>query len=188
VIIHDPTIAERYARALLAVAKRQGAVAEVMEDSVVMMPRSDVGVKLSRFLDAPQIAPEAKVELVRKALEGRVHQLLYDLIRMLLARKRIEYTRAILTRFVTLAEQEQGIYPAQVVTAKPLDDDQKQQMSSVLERFTRSKLRIKYVVDPSVIGGVRFSYGEVLVDDTIRGKLTRMFHHLERMLHEQGRM
>lgn len=186
-IIRDPTIAERYARALFAVAKRQGVVAQVKEDAEMFIPRSEIGMRLHTFLDAPQVPTEAKTALIRKAFEGRVHPLLYDLVQMLLARGRMEYTRSILRRFISLAERDQGIYPAQIVTAKPLDDEQKRALGESLERYTGARLKIKYIVDPTVIAGVRFSYGETFIDDTVRGKLYRMFHQMERALHEQGR-
>ena len=178
-IIRDPTIAERYARALFQVAKRQNAVAEVLQDAHTLMPMATMGARLQMFLDAPQIPTEDKVELMRKALEGRIHKLTFSLIMMLLVRGRIEFTGEIIRRFRTLAEIDQGIFEAQVATAKPLSDDERRSLQAVLEKFTGAHLRISYIVEPSLIGGVRFSYGEVLVDDTVRGKLRRLRNQLE---------
>lgn len=178
-IIHDPTISERYARALFAAAKRQNVVADILADAKTLMPMAVIGAKLQRFLDAPQIPTENKADLMRKALEGRIHKLTYSLIMMLLFRGRIEFTGQIIRRFRTLAEMDQGIFQAQVATAKPLAEDEKTRLQDVLEQYTKAHLKISFIVEPSLIGGVRFSYGEVLIDDTVRGKLRRLRNQLE---------
>lgn len=182
----DPTISERYAHALLAAAKRQNAVAQVMQDAELLIPRSKLDERLHLFLEAPQIPTEAKSNLIRKAMENHVHPLTHNLMQLLLQRGRIEYTRPIIRRFVVLAEREQGILEAQVATAVQLDDSERQELQQSLERFTKARLKIQYVTEPTLIGGVRFSYGEMLVDDSVSGKLYRLRQELEQAVKAHG--
>jgi F-type H+-transporting ATPase subunit delta len=90
---------------------------------------------------------------------------------MLLERHRIEYLTGILQRFVALVEQDMGIRPAVLTSAVPLSDDQKARLQERLEAYTESKLIIRWEVDESIIGGIRFRCGDLLLDDTISWRL-----------------
>jgi F0F1-type ATP synthase delta subunit len=48
-----------------------------------------------------------------------------------------------------------------------------------LEKYVQARLNIKYVVDPSVLGGVRFRCGDLLLDDTISWRMETIKRTLE---------
>lgn len=178
-IVYDPTVQERYAKALFGVARRRGAMEALQSEIDELLPFFDPGSKLRLFLEGPQITTEAKEQLIERVFKDKLNPLLHQLLIVLLNKGRIEYMRPILDRFKILVERDQGLYEAEVATAVSLDDDQKQQMQSALESFTSSRLRIQYRVDPSLIGGVWFKYGDTLVDDSVKGKLVRLRQQLE---------
>lgn len=177
-IVYDPTVSERYATALFNVSKRTGEQAAVLADAEELLKLFAPKSKIRLFVESPQVTTEAKEELLEKSLKGKLHNLLYHLLGLLLAKGRIEYVTTILDRFRVLVEHEQGIYEAQVATASSLGDAEKNKLQSALEAFTKAKLKIRYHVDPSLIGGVRFHYGDVLIDDTLKGKLAKISHSL----------
>lgn len=178
-IVYDPTVQERYAQALFNASKRQGITAELLSEVEQLVPLFATGSKLRLFLEGPQITTEAKQQLIDRVFKDTAHPLVYRLMHLLLSKGRIEYVRPILDRYKVLVERDHGVYEADVATAVELDADQKQQLQSALERFATARLRINYQVDPSLIGGVRFHYGDTLVDDTVKGKLVRLRQQLE---------
>lgn len=178
-IIHDPTIAERYAQAFFRTAKRQGKLNDVLQQVESLLPSFAMGTKYRIFLEAPQVTTEDKERLLQKTMEGNVEKLIYDLLSLLLRKGRIEYVQPVLDRFKIIVERDQGIYAAEVATAKPLADTEKQTLQRALETYTSSKLKLNYLVKPELIAGVRFSYGDTLIDDTVRGKLYKLRQQLE---------
>ena len=60
---------------------------------------------------------------------------------------------------------------AQVVTAFPLDGEDKEWLSRQLEELVEHKLIIDAKVDPSIIGGFKAKIGDTLIDASIRSKL-----------------
>jgi F-type H+-transporting ATPase subunit delta len=179
VIVHDPIVVERYAQALFNAAKRQSATAEVAEHVAILLPMTGLGAKVQRFFESPSITTDAKVAVLEKALRGRFHTLLCDLIVLLLRKGRLGSWRSILQRFILLHEREQGIFEADVETARELDTGQRQSLQTALEGFTGARLRLNFWVEPELIGGVRFSYGDTLVDTTIKHKLRLLRKTLE---------
>jgi len=174
VIVYDPTVSERYATALFNVSKRNGDQAAVLADAEELLKLFAPGTHLRLFVESPQVNTEDKEKVLANSLKGKLNPLLYQLLTLLLSKGRIDYVPTILERFRSRVEREQGIFEAQVATASALGDGEKGQLQKALEGFTKAKLKIKYLVDPSLIGGVRFQYGDVLIDDSIKGKLTKL--------------
>lgn len=178
-IVYDPTVQERYAQALFGVAKRRGASGELQAEVEELLPFFEAGSKLRIFLEGPQITTEAKQQVIDRAFKDKVSPLVHQLLTLLLAKGRIEYVRPILDRFKVLVERDQGIYEAEVATAVELNEEQRQELLLALERFTKVSLRINYRVNPALIGGVWFKYGDTLIDDSVKGKLIRLRQQLE---------
>jgi F-type H+-transporting ATPase subunit delta len=179
VILHDPTVAQRYAHALFNVAQRLKAQAAVLADAEELLKLFAPQSKLRAFIEGPQIPTETKEQLLQKILKGKIHELAYQAITLLLHKGRIEYLQPILEQFRTLVEREQGIYEARLVSAHPLQDADKHKLQSALENYTKHRLKITYGVDPSLIGGVKVTYGDVLIDDSVKGKLGKLRQTLE---------
>ena len=116
-------------------------------------------------------------------LGGRVDPLLVDFLRLLPRKGRIEYAGPAVRRFRRLVELAAGIRQADVVSARPLDDDEKQRLTRSLEAFTSSKLRIRWSVDPRIIGGIRFTCDDLLVDNSVRMHLDTLRSRLEAVMH-----
>ncbi len=178
-IVYDPTVQERYTRALFNVAKRGGDMQGLQSEIDELRPVFEAGSKLRLFLESPQITTEAKLQVLERVFKDKTTPVVYQLLIVLLNKGRIEYVRPILDRFKILVERDQGLYEADLGTAMNLDEDQRSQLQAELERFTKAKLRINFRVDPELIGGVWFKYGDTLVDDSVKGKLNRLRQQLE---------
>jgi F-type H+-transporting ATPase subunit delta len=171
VISLDPIVRERYASAILNIARRQNIREQLLEDARVLLEVIQAIPQALVMIEAPQFKQERKVAFLDRTIKGRFHEVIERLVYLLLERHRIEYLGAVLKRFVVLVELDLGIRPATLTTAIELTDDQKAHLQAKLEAYTKSRLNIKYVVDPSVIAGVRFRCGDLLLDDTVAWRL-----------------
>lgn len=178
-IVYDSTVSERYAHALFNVSKRQGTLPAAIADAEQFLALNKKDSRLAVFLEGPQFRTEDKLAMVKRAFEGKLEPLLVQLIILLINKGRIEYARPILNRFVELAEADQGLHPAEVTTANELSDEQKERLQKGLEGFAKAQLRIRWRVEPSLIAGVRFTMGDLLIDDTIKGKLDKLRYQLQ---------
>lgn len=175
----DPVITERYARALFAAAKRAQLVDAVLADIETLAPLLGLYSKLQIFFDSPQISTEAKRSLLNKAIVPFVAPVTARLFHLLLDKGRTEYAVAILQRVKKLVREDRGVFEASVTSAVALGDGERARLRATLEEYMRARLEIQFFVDPRVVGGVRFQCGDLLVDDTIRGKLDRLKSMLE---------
>lgn len=178
-IVYDSTVSERYAQALFNVAKRQDSVESIKNDTEQLLILLKRDSKLAVFLEGPQFPTEDKLAMVEKLFAGKVNAIVSQLLVMLIKKGRIEYARPIFTRFIELAEADQGLRQAEVATATELNDEQKSRIQQGLESYTKSRLRLRYRVEPALIAGVRFTMGDLLIDDTVKGKLDKLRFKLE---------
>jgi len=65
------------------------------------------------------------------------------------------------------------------VTAVALGDGERARLQAALESYLAAHLEVSFVVDPRVIGGVRFQCGDLLLDGSVQGKLSRLRERLE---------
>lgn len=180
------SIVERtYAEALLGAAQKQGALRQVYEESQQLLQvftQITQSRKLLRYFESPHVPTEDKLALLDRVFKGRLHPLLFSLIRVLAERRRGTYLDETLLLFRELAEQTQGIYPAVVGTAFELNTQEKAYLQKALEAYTKLRLRIDFIVDSDLVGGVLFRCGDLLVDSTLRSELNSL---KERLLSRQ---
>lgn len=178
-IVRDPTIVERYAQALYGAGKKLGKKPELLEQTEALRRILLDEPRVLVLLEAPQINLEVKERFLEKALKGKIDPLIYQLMILLLHKGRIGLICSILDRVRTVVENAFGIYEADVETARTLDEEQRTDLHRALEKFTAAKLRLRYHVNPDLLAGVRFTYGDVLIDGTVRGNLKKLRENLE---------
>jgi F-type H+-transporting ATPase subunit delta len=78
-----------------------------------------------------------------------------------------------------LLRQRRNIALAQVTSAIPLNDTQKEQLRQKLLALTSAQgVELELSVDPSLIGGLAIKIGSQIVDVSVRGQLRRLASRL----------
>lgn len=170
----DADIVSGYAQAVLTTAKAEG-VLDRVEDELFRLARTVEGAgELSQRLSDPGTDVAAKADLAVELLQGRAHpQTVAAVVFVLQAghgRRLIE----IADEAVRLAAQERATSVAEVRSAVPLDESQRQRLAEVLQRSTGQPVDVKVVVDPEVVGGLSVRIGDTVIDGSVARRLTDM--------------
>lgn len=171
-------IAKSYAQALFNGARKQGTLQRVGDEAKGL---ASVATKLPRllvFLDNPRVATEKKLELISNSLRARLSPLMMNLLIALIRRDRTGQLPDVLARFQELVEEAEGIQHAVVESAVELSFGDKLRLKGTLEKYTGSRLRIDYNVNPALIGGLVFRYRDLLVDSSISSGLADLRRRL----------
>jgi F-type H+-transporting ATPase subunit delta len=78
---------------------------------------------------------------------------------------------SIVDELVAFAAERRNAAVAEVRTAVPLSDKQRDDLAKALEHATGKTVQLKVVVDPSVVGGVVARVGDQVIDGSIRKRL-----------------
>ena len=82
--------------------------------------------------------------------------------------------RNVIRAFRRLAAEHRGETTAEVVTARPLNDDQLSQLRAQLRTRAGRDVNIDATVNPEILGGIVVKLGSQQIDASIRTKLNRL--------------
>ena len=167
------TIARPYAEAVFKLARDTNSLAgwsrmlEVL-DTVVRDERIRV-----RIAD-PNVSAQQLESLILGVAGDSVDGAGRNLLQVLIDNDRLTLLAEIRALYDELRREHEGILEAKIVSALPLDEQQRAQLVSRLEAKHKRKVSAAVEVDPRLIGGVRIVIGDKVIDATVRGRLDAM--------------
>jgi len=163
-----------YAEALLAVARSEGNLAEV-EDELFRFARVlEANDDLRTTLTDAALPVSRRQQIVEDLLGGQANPTTTALVSMVVGTGRSRDLPAIIDELVKLSAAEGNREVAEVRSAVPLTDDQKQRLATALEANTGKKVELKVIIDPTVLGGLVAQVGDTVIDGSIKTRLQQL--------------
>jgi F-type H+-transporting ATPase subunit delta len=173
------TIARRYGGALADVVVASGEAETVKTELAVFGQLVAGNADLSAALSNPSIAHASKEkvleELIKRTKPSRTTA---NFLRVLLQNGRLGELAEIGDRFASVLEERSGVVSAEVISARNLPDTERTEFERTLEKLTNKDMRISFVVDPDIIGGVVTRVGSTVYDGSVRTKLENLREQL----------
>jgi len=175
------SVATRYANAL----------ADVVTGPASPLKPQDAAAELRSFQAALAASPELHNALVTPAVPSarkRAVERIADLLKLsriprnflliLIDHRRIASLAAMVDSFEIVLDERLGFARAEVTSAAELSEPLRNALSSELERLTGKRIRARFGVDRSLIGGVVARIGSTVYDGSVRAQLQDMEHRL----------
>jgi len=166
-------IADIYARSLLDLAKEAQAVETIAADLETVAALLAQEPDLEAFLASPYFAEQTKRDVIRKVLTGRLHDLTLRFLCVMIDHGRGALLPGILERFRQLHRAYQGYEAVMVTVAQGLSREQIDKLAQDLAQAMGAKIDLEVQVDPSLLGGIIIRHGDQMLDNSVRGRLTR---------------
>ncbi len=169
---------DAYARAVLGIVSAEGFLSEA-EDELFRFARVFEGNdELRMSLSDPSIPVERRQAVVEELLGGKALIVSKAVASFLVGIGRAHDLPAIIDRFVALATESRQREVAEVRSAVPLDESQKQRLAEALSRATGKQVEVKVVIDEKVLGGVVARIGDTVIDGTVRHRIEQLKEHI----------
>ncbi|MFC1916598.1 ATP synthase F1 subunit delta [Chloroflexota bacterium] len=170
--------ARRYAQAMFEIALERKELDRWQSD---MRKIASLGkdVTFTAFLESPKFHFSDKARLLSERL-GDVNPLILNLVYLLVARGRLSMAGDIVDGFERLLDSYHGIEQAEVITAIPLDEEDKLRLGEHLSGMVGKKVVLTPRVDSSLIGGIIARIGGKLLDGSTRSQLLALKKELAR--------
>jgi F-type H+-transporting ATPase subunit delta len=178
--VKDTTVAARYARALFIVTEKRSETAQALEDLKGLSELLAPGTRISSFLANPGTRLPDKRDLLRRSFHGRLLPIVAVFVDLLLRKKRLTEFATIVDEFEALVEAALGVTRAHVVSAVAMRDDETERLHQVLERYTRSHVKLTTEIDAGLLGGALVRIGDRVVDRSVR----TLLESIEKQLYE----
>jgi F-type H+-transporting ATPase subunit delta len=161
--------ARRYARAVFEIALERKELDKWQADlkKVAALGQNAAFIAL---MENPKIGFEKKQKLLAKVL-GDVNPLALNLVYLLTSRGGLKIVGDIADDYQRLLDGYRGIEHAEVVTAVPLDAEEKKRLEEHLGKVVGKKIVLESSVDPSLVGGMIARVGGKLLDGSTHSQL-----------------
>jgi F-type H+-transporting ATPase subunit delta len=131
--------------------------------------------ELREFFENPAIATNEKVAILDKLnVKLGMQKELRNLIAVLISNNRIAQVSEVAQAYRALLQQQLGIRPAEIVTARELDAKEREALVAEIAKLAGSKIDASFKLDASILGGTVVRIGSTVYDGSVRGRLDRL--------------
>ncbi len=179
--VHETKVAKRYAVALFESARAKGIVEEV-DSQLEGVLHAFSQPKFLTFLEQPQIPLLEKFKFLERVFSDKVSPLVISTLKVLLRKGRIRHFPAVASYFDYLTDEMRGIEEVGLVTALPLEEEDYQEITEKLKKYSEFKnLRLVKKVKPEILGGIIIELGrERVMDMSLKSALDSLKKRLIR--------
>jgi F-type H+-transporting ATPase subunit delta len=99
---------------------------------------------------------------------------LRNLIAVLIDNDRIAHVAEVAAAYRRLLQEQLGIRPAEIVTARELAPDERDSLVAEVAKLAGAKIDASFKLDTTILGGTIVRIGSTVYDGSVRGRLERL--------------
>ena len=158
-----------YAQAIFELALEKNSL-EICQKGLERIAELTQAESLMALLENPKLPFEAKESLLKEGL-GEVHRFILNIALLLVSKDGLRLAGDISHQYRLLFDAHRGIEHAELTTAIPLDEKEKEAISQRVGKSIGRKVTLDLQVDPSILGGFIARIGDTLIDGSVRQNL-----------------
>ncbi|CAG9787732.1 unnamed protein product [Diatraea saccharalis] len=166
----------RYASALYSAATKSKTLDAVEKELTQFQKSIKTDAKLKEFIINPTLKRNLKVDALKHlATKTNMSATTSNLLGIMAENGRLDKLESVINAYKIMMAAHRGEVTCEVVTAKPLDQAQRQNLEAALKKFLKGNetLQLTAKVDPSLIGGMVVSIGDKYVDMSVASKVKK---------------
>lgn len=172
--MNDAGVAKRYAQALFMLADEAQQVDKIGRDLDAVCDTIFNNADLNQAFCGVQYSLSGKKNAVTEIFKGQTDPSVLNFLLLLIEKGRAGYLADIQEAYHKFEDEKNGIADATLTTAFPLKDEDADKIAQALGKSVGKTIRLKVVVDPSLVAGVRLQYGDRIIDGSVEARLESM--------------
>ena len=169
------TSANRYSLALYELASEASVITKVEENSNSFLELISNSKDFRNLIKDPTLSQEVLKNVMNKISENFDLEILFkNFLNFLILKRRFFYIQQILISFNEICSEKKGELKAEIKSAKDLSQQEINKITEELSNTFRSKIKLNYNHDESLIGGLVVQVGSTMIDTSIKNKLQQI--------------
>jgi len=167
------TLARPYARAAFEAAVESDSL-HSWSDSLALVAAIVKDSAVEAALSSPSLTGEKQAQLVSDLCGDEITGAVSNFISILADNKRISLMPEIVSLFEALKAIQEKKVDVNLTTAFPLSDTIENKLTASLKEKLQRDVVLHSKIDKSLIGGAIIRAGDLVIDGSVRGKLTKL--------------
>ena len=170
----------RYAHAF-----EQVVVANKLDSAAALSQLRDFAGTFTGSADLREVLTDPSVPAAQKlkvldAIAGKLGMFpqVRNFVAVIIEHDRLHELNEIIGEYASAADQDSGVSDAEITTALPLNDQDRQQLETEVGKLAGGQVRAVYLQDATLLGGVIVKLGSTVYDGSVRGQLAQLKQRL----------
>jgi len=172
------TIARPYAEAVFKLADAQGKLGD-WATALANLAAVAADGRIRAAVADPNLPAAKAAGLFISVLAGKLPADGENFVRVLAENGRLDVVSEISTQYQALKNEREGVVEAEIQSAFEMDQAQVADLVARLEKKTGCKVKARVSVDKSLIGGVKVTIGDKVIDGSARAQLAALENALK---------
>lgn len=163
-----------YGQGLYTLAKEESLEEAILQELTALQTAFAEQPDFVKLLASSNVPKQERLEIIDNSFRGKAQPYVLNFLKLLTEKGYIARFADCCKAYREQYNEDKGILQVRAVSALPLTDRQKSQLTDKLVAITGKKIDLICKVDTSVLGGIRLSYGGIQVDGTVQSRLQAM--------------
>jgi F-type H+-transporting ATPase subunit delta len=173
--LSSQTVARRYAAALADVIIERSEEREIQEELTEWHSMIQGNAHLLEVFSNPTVPYEQKRKLLAELIaRTRIRQTTANFLQILLKNQRLTALGEINQRLSQVLDERSGVVAAQVTSARNVPEDSKRALRAKLAQIMRKDVRLSFITDEQLIGGLVTRIGSTVFDSSIQNQIRQL--------------
>ena len=169
------TSANRYSLALYELASESNLLLQIEKNSLAMLNLISNSKDFNNLIKDPTLSSEILMEIIKKITKNfKLESLFKNFLSFLISKRRFFYIEKILSSFNEICSEKRGELKAELKSAKELTQIEIDRLTPEPSNNFKSKIKLNYKLDKSLIGGLVVQVGSTMIDTSIKNKLQQI--------------
>lgn len=165
----------RYAKSIFELAQERGELESVKQDMAMVDEVFSASKELRLILSNPIVRHAKKLAILRALFKKDLSELTLRFFEIITNKHRESLTDGIAKEFLTLYNTMKGIAKASVVTAAPLNEQNKTQIIDMVKKqLNANEVILEEKIEEDILGGYRVTFQNLMIDESISGRLQQL--------------
>jgi F-type H+-transporting ATPase subunit delta len=173
----NTTVARPYSKAIFEHALASANLAE-WSNMLLGLAQIVRSAQAMEFINNPATTAQQHIQLLLSVMSPYVNtkeeESIHNVITLLAENKRLMLLPDILVIYEALRAEQEKTLEAKVLSYSALTSAQQEKLAQSLSERLQRKVSIEVSIDPSILGGVKISAGDLVIDGSIRGQLNKL--------------
>ncbi len=171
--------AKEYGGAMFDLALDEGIDGEILSELRVLRTLFRENSSYIRLLSSPNVPKEERLSCLDELLSGRVHPYVLNFLKLVTERNHAGSLQGCFDEFEERYYDTHGIVRADVESAVPLTESQKERLTARVSAMTGKTAELVCTVNPALIGGVRLTVNNRRYEGSVKAKLDAIGESLD---------